>query len=76
MIVKDCNFSNNNPIIDAFFRISTNSKLFIYNTLFNATVSLSRGGIILADYKNSYVFIYNSTFINNFNVASFVQRTK
>jgi len=49
--VRDCNFTGNYPLIDALFKVSTNAKLFIYHTLFENNYSMSRGGIILADYQ-------------------------
>lgn len=40
--------------------------LYIYDSFFNNTYSLSRGAVIFADYKESYVYAVNSSFINNF----------
>jgi hypothetical protein len=48
------------------FTVRTNSKLYIYNSIFNKTSSISRGSVILADYKESYAKIVNSTFVDNF----------
>jgi hypothetical protein len=66
--VRNCTFDKNFPITDALFKIKTNSKLFIYNSTFRETYSVSRGSIILADYINSYAYIFNTSFINNFAV--------
>lgn len=50
------------------FKITTNSKLYIYDSTFSNIYSVSRGSIILADYINSYAYVYNSSFVNNFAV--------
>eukprot|EP00347_Sterkiella_histriomuscorum_P004896 403358673 len=48
----NCQFYNNSPLIDAFFRVQSNSRLIVDNSTFEKTYSMSRGGIFLADYQN------------------------
>jgi hypothetical protein len=64
--VRGCTFNENYPWKDALFTIKTNSELHIYDSIFNKTYSVSRGSVILADYKNTYAKIVNSTFVDNF----------
>lgn len=51
---------------DAFFKVTTNSKLYVYNSLFEENFSLSRGSVFLADYEESYIYVANSNFTRNF----------
>eukprot|EP00347_Sterkiella_histriomuscorum_P022190 403331357 len=64
--VYNCSFLRNRPILDALFRISTNTKLMVYDSLFNETYSTSRGSIILADFRASQADFINCNFTNNF----------
>lgn len=64
--MRECDFNNNYPLIDAMFKIRTNSKLFIYDSSFKDNYSVSRGSIILADYRDVQVYVANSSFIHNF----------
>eukprot|EP00347_Sterkiella_histriomuscorum_P005452 403356564 len=68
----NCQFYNNSPLIDAFFRVQSNSRLIVDNSSFEKTYSKSRGGIFLADYQNVTILvrIYNSTLTNNHGVRS------
>eukprot|EP00347_Sterkiella_histriomuscorum_P014612 403360218 len=62
----NCQFYNNSPLIDAFFRVQSNSRLIVDNSTFEKTYSMSRGGIFLADYQNVTILVRYSNFTNNF----------
>ncbi len=64
--VDNCNFTLNMPLIDALFKLRTNTQLIIKGSLFKDNYSVSRGGIILADYEQVEATVYNSTFESNF----------
>ena len=49
----NCTFYKNFPIIDALFKVESNSKLYINGTNFTENYSVSRGAIVLADFENS-----------------------
>lgn len=48
--MQNCTSINNTFIIDAFLTVRMNSKLLIDNSTFIGINSMSRGGVILADY--------------------------
>eukprot|EP00347_Sterkiella_histriomuscorum_P018648 403344713 len=50
--IYNCRFYENSPLIDAFFRVQSNSRLIVDNSTFDKTYSMSRGGVFLADYQN------------------------
>lgn len=41
----------NNAKSDALIRLTTNSKLFVHDTIFEENFSIGRGSIVFADYK-------------------------
>eukprot|EP00347_Sterkiella_histriomuscorum_P014497 403360653 len=46
----------------AVVTVRTNTKLYFYNFLAQQSLNIKRGGFVLADYKESYVYCYNCTF--------------
>eukprot|EP00347_Sterkiella_histriomuscorum_P000929 403373983 len=46
----------------AVVTVRTNTKLYFYNFLAQQSINIKRGGFVLADYKESYVYCYNCTF--------------
>lgn len=53
-------------MIEAMIKLGTNSKLTVADSIFQNTLSMSRGSIILADYQQVHVSISNTSFISNF----------
>jgi hypothetical protein len=58
-------FRFNRAIIDALFRVQTNSKLYVYSSTFDMNFSFQRGSIFIADYKGVYIYVKGSTFSKN-----------
>ncbi|CDW72378.1 UNKNOWN [Stylonychia lemnae] len=61
-----CQFNQNYPNIKALIQLNSNSKVYLRNTVFQKTLSHSRGSVILADYEKVEVGIQNCTFKDNF----------
>lgn len=65
-IITNCNFTNNSPTISALITVKVNSKLYIYNSIFENNYSLSRGSVLFADFKNVYIYVNNTLFKSNY----------
>ena len=59
-------FQNNQPIIDALFKVGTNSKLYVDESLFEDNFSLSRGSIFFGDFRGTFTSVRSSTFRRNY----------
>eukprot|EP00347_Sterkiella_histriomuscorum_P002357 403368466 len=46
----------------AVVTVRTNTKVYFYNFMVRQSLNIKRGGFVLADYKESYVYCYNCTF--------------
>ncbi|CDW76657.1 UNKNOWN [Stylonychia lemnae] len=68
LVIDNCNFSNNFPLIEALVKLKSNSKVIVTQSNFEKTISISRGSIFLGDYQKAEIRVMNSTFKNNFAV--------
>lgn len=64
--VTDCIFLDNTPWVSGFFNVFENSILKVDDSSFTNTHSAGSGSVILANYKENTVTIFNSTFTNNY----------
>eukprot|EP00347_Sterkiella_histriomuscorum_P023122 403335861 len=64
--INNCNVTNNFPMTLSFIKLNTNSRLVIRDSVFHKILSQSRGSVILADFQNVDVQIFNSNFTSSF----------
>eukprot|EP00347_Sterkiella_histriomuscorum_P019803 403340238 len=64
--INNCNVTNNFPMTLSFIKLNTNSRIVIRDSVFHKILSQSRGSVILADFQNVDVQIYNSNFTSSF----------
>ena len=60
---REVSITNVISILNSLIIVKTNSKFFMYDSYVNNIFNVKRGGLVLADYKESYVFIKNTTLI-------------
>ena len=40
--------------------------LYLYDSIFKDNYSFAKGSVILADFKNTYMYAFNCSFVDNF----------
>ena len=64
--ILNSKFLNNKPFVSGFIDVYENSVVDIINSEFKDMFSIGSGSVLLANYKENTIRIYNSTFMNNY----------